>query len=50
VDKSLRKQAFIIESQSGILWLAPIRRSALAPITAQTKHILALTVQNNIGL
>lgn len=47
VDKSLRKKAFVVENQTGILWLAPLRRSILAPVMAQTKRVLTLTTNFN---
>lgn len=47
VDKSFRKETFVIENSAGILWLAPLRRSTLAPVAAQTKQVLALTTQFN---
>ncbi len=40
IAPSARKQTFILSSPDGILWLAPLRRSTIAPITNQTKTIL----------
>lgn len=44
VDKSIRKEVFIVGNATGILWVAPIRRSALAPITAKTRTAAAITI------
>lgn len=43
-DQSLRKQAFILSSPAGILWLAPLRRSDTAPVTSRTKTILEIRI------
>jgi hypothetical protein len=43
-DQTVRKQAFVVDSPNGILWLAPFRRSALAPIRNGSKNALCISI------
>jgi tRNA(Ile)-lysidine synthase len=44
IDEKQRESCFVIEDKGGILWLAPIRRSALAPVTNDTVNILEIRI------
>jgi tRNA(Ile)-lysidine synthase len=44
IPENLRESCFAIEDNSGILWLAPVRRSALAPVTPNTTQALEIRV------
>lgn len=44
IDRAARKQTFIIDGPTGILWLAPLRRSDAAPVTGRTKTILEIRI------
>jgi len=43
-DAALRRQAFIIADQRGILWLAPVRRAGQCQVTASTRKVMAIRV------
>jgi tRNA(Ile)-lysidine synthase len=45
IPENLRNSCLIIEDNSGILWLAPIRRSALAPVTSDTIEVLEIRIE-----
>jgi tRNA(Ile)-lysidine synthase len=46
IPENQRESCIIIADQTGILWLAPIRRSALAPITPDTIDVLEIRINN----
>jgi len=43
-DAALRRQAFIIADQRGILWVAPVRRAGDCAVTAETRRVIAIRV------
>jgi tRNA(Ile)-lysidine synthase len=45
IPEKQRESCFIIEDKTGILWLAPIRRSSLAAITADTIYVLEVRIE-----
>jgi tRNA(Ile)-lysidine synthase len=44
IDETQRESCFVIEDSSAILWLAPVRRSALAPVTPNTTEALEIRI------
>jgi tRNA(Ile)-lysidine synthetase-like protein len=45
ISEKQRESCFVIEDKTGILWLAPIRRSVLAPVTADTIDVLEVRIE-----
>ncbi len=43
-DTALRRQAFVIADQRGILWVAPVRRAGQCQVTASTRKVMAIRV------
>ena len=44
IDPKQRESCFVIEDKTGILWLAPVRRSACAVVAADTINVLEIRV------
>jgi tRNA(Ile)-lysidine synthase len=45
IPENQRESCFVIEDKTGILWLAPIRRSSLAAITSDTIDVLEVRIE-----
>ncbi len=43
-DAALRKQAFVVADQKGILWVAPIRRAGLCRVGQASRKVLEIRV------
>lgn len=44
-DAALRRQAFVIADQQGVLWVAPVRRAGQCRVTADTRKVIAIRVR-----
>jgi tRNA(Ile)-lysidine synthase len=44
IDPKQRESCFVIEDKTGILWLAPVRRSARAAVAADTIDVLEISI------
>jgi tRNA(Ile)-lysidine synthetase-like protein len=44
IDPKQKESCFVIEDKTGILWLAPVRRSACAAVAADTIDVLEISI------